>query len=155
MTHGIRVGLLDSTLREGEQTPGVVFTREQRVEIARALSGAGISMIEVGHPAVSPDVYDGVKEIMRLRREGEITSEVVAHSRAVRSDVDIAMGLEVDRIAIWYGVSDIHLAAKTRDTREAALQKIATQYSTRMTMASGCASPRRTPPGRTRSTSSR
>ncbi len=38
MTHGIRVGLLDSTLREGEQTPGVVFTREQRVEIARALS---------------------------------------------------------------------------------------------------------------------
>ncbi len=88
-------------------------------------------MIEVGHPAVSPDVYDGVKEIMRLRREGEITSEVVAHSRAVRSDVDIAMGLEVDRIAIWYGVSDIHLAAKTRDTREAALQKIgdAIQYA--------------------------
>ena len=47
-------GILDSTLREGEQTPGVVFTPDQRVEIARKLSDAGIRMIEVGHPAVSP-----------------------------------------------------------------------------------------------------
>ena len=54
----MKVGILDSTLREGEQTPGVVFTTEQRVEIAKALSDLGVSMIEAGHPAVSPDIYE-------------------------------------------------------------------------------------------------
>ncbi|MEM4955892.1 MAG: 2-isopropylmalate synthase, partial [Metallosphaera sp.] len=121
----MKVGILDSTLREGEQTPGVVFTTEQRVEIAKALSDLGVSMIEAGHPAVSPDIYEGIKRIVKLKREGEITSEILGHSRAVKRDVEIASELEVDRIAIFYGVSDIHLKAKTKTTREEALNIIA------------------------------
>jgi len=116
--------ILDSTLREGEQTPGVVFTPEQRVEIAKALSDAGIAMIEVGHPSVAPDVYEGIKKIVGMKREGIIQSEVVVHSRAVRRDIEVASEIEADRIAIFYGISDIHLKAKTRTSREQALSII-------------------------------
>lgn len=125
----LKVGILDSTLREGEQTPGVVFTIEQRVEIAKALSELGVAMIEAGHPAVSPDIYEGMKRIVKLRKEGEITSEIIGHSRAVKRDIEIAAELEVDRIAIFYGISDIHLKAKTKTTREQALQIIAETVS--------------------------
>jgi 2-isopropylmalate synthase len=121
----MKVGILDSTLREGEQTPGVVFTVDQRVEIARTMSDLGVAMIEAGHPAVSPDIYEGIKRIMRLKRNGEISSEIVGHSRAVKRDVEVAAELEVDRIAIFYGVSEIHLKAKHHATKEEALSTIA------------------------------
>ena len=125
----VKVGILDSTLREGEQTPGVVFNIEQRVEIAKALSDLGVTMIEAGHPAVSPDIYEGIKRIVNLKREGIIRSEIVGHSRAVKRDIEIAAELEVDRIAIFYGVSDIHLKAKHKTTREEALRVISETIS--------------------------
>jgi len=125
----IKVGILDSTLREGEQTPGVIFTVDQRVEIAKALSDLGVSMIEAGHPAVSPDIYEGIKRIVKLKKEGIITSEIVGHSIAVKRDIEIAAELEVDRIAIFYGVSDLHLKAKHKATREEALRTIAKTIS--------------------------
>ncbi|WP_369611675.1 homocitrate synthase [Sulfurisphaera javensis] len=128
-TTSMKVGILDSTLREGEQTPGVVFTIDQRVEIAKALSDIGVQMIEAGHPAVSSDIYEGIKRIMKLKREGIITSEIVGHSRAVKKDIEVAAELEVDRIAIFYGVSDIHLKAKHHVTREEALNIIAETIS--------------------------
>lgn len=119
-----KVGLLDTTLREGEQTPGVAFTVEQRMDIAMKLSNAGIRMIEAGHPAVSPDVHEGIRRIMKLKNEGIITSEILGHSRATSSDVQVAAALGVDRIAIFYGVSDLHLASKTHKTREQAVSII-------------------------------
>jgi len=125
----MKVGILDSTLREGEQTPGVIFTIDQRVEIAKALSDIGVQMIEAGHPSVSSDIYEGIKRIMKLKREGEITSEIVGHSRAVKRDIEVAAELEVDRIAIFYGVSDTHLKAKHHVTREEALNIIADHIS--------------------------
>jgi len=122
----MRVGLLDSTLREGEQTPGVSFTVEQKLEIARLLDEIGVAMIEAGHPNVAPDVHEAVKRIIGLKREGVIRrAEIVAHSRAVKADIDVAASLGPDRVAIFYGVSDIHLRYKHRRTREEALSVIA------------------------------
>nr|WP_236698212.1 homocitrate synthase [Pyrodictium occultum] len=121
----LRVGLLDSTLREGEQTPGVSFTVEQKLEIARLLDQAGVAMIEAGHPSVAPDVREAVRRIIGLKREGIIRgAEIVAHSRAARSDIEEAASLEPDRVAIFYGVSDIHLRYKHRVSREEALSII-------------------------------
>jgi len=125
----MKVGILDSTLREGEQTPGVVFTVEQRVEIAKALSDIGVTMIEAGHPAVSADIYEGVKRIVKMKKEGVITSEILGHSRAVKRDIEVAAELEVDRIAIFYGISDIHLKAKHHVTKEEALKIISETVS--------------------------
>jgi 2-isopropylmalate synthase len=125
----MKVGILDSTLREGEQTPGVVFTVEQRVEIAKALSDIGVTMIEAGHPAVSADIYEGIKRIVKMKKEGIITSEILGHSRAVKRDIEVAAELEVDRIAIFYGISDIHLKAKHHVTKEEALKIISETVS--------------------------
>lgn len=125
----MKVGILDSTLREGEQTPGVVFTVEQRVEIAKALSDIGVTMIEAGHPAVSADIYEGIKRIVKMKKEGIITSEILGHSRAVKRDIEVAAELEVDRIAIFYGISDIHLKAKHHVTKEEALNIISETVS--------------------------
>jgi len=118
------IGILDSTLREGEQTPGVLFNQNQRVEIAKLLSDANVNMIEAGHPVVSNDILNSIKNIMELKNSGTIKSEIIAHSRAVNSDIDVAAKLNVDRIAIFYGISDIHLKFKTHKTREEALDII-------------------------------
>ncbi len=120
----IKAGILESTLREGEQTPGVLFTQEQRVSLAEALSDAGVKMIEVGHPLVSHDIYNAIAKIMELKNSGIINSEIIGHSRAVNADVDSAASLNVDRIAIFYGVSDYHLKYKTHKSREDALNII-------------------------------
>ena len=98
----MKAGILDSTLREGEQTPGVLFNRSQRVEIARMLSDAHVAMIEAGHPLVSADIYSAIKEIMELKQSGTIKSEIIAHSRAVAADVDSAASLNVDRMVIEF-----------------------------------------------------
>ncbi|ABL88957.1 homocitrate synthase [Pyrobaculum islandicum DSM 4184] len=121
--------ILDSTLREGEQTPGVVFSEEWRIRIAKALSDIGIGMIEVGDPNVAPDIKSAIKKIIELKKVGEINSEIVVHSRAVKQDIETAASLEPDRIAVFYGVSDIHLKYKHRKTREEALQIIADMVS--------------------------
>lgn len=121
--------ILDSTLREGEQTPGVVFSEEWRIRIAKALSDIGVGMIEVGDPNVAPDIKSAIKKIIGLKKVGEINSEIVVHSRAVKQDIETAASLEPDRIAVFYGVSDIHLKYKHRKTREEALQIIADMVS--------------------------
>ncbi|MEX2739441.1 MAG: hypothetical protein Q6356_010290, partial [Candidatus Wukongarchaeota archaeon] len=64
--------ILETTLREGEQTTGVSFTPDERVEIARLLDECGVDMIEAGHPAVSPDVKEGIKKVADERLEAEI-----------------------------------------------------------------------------------
>ena len=51
-----KIEILDTTLREGEQTPGISFTIDQKIAIARGLDAFGVDFIELGHPAVSPDV---------------------------------------------------------------------------------------------------
>lgn len=117
--------ILDSTLREGEQTPGVIFSEEWRMRIAKALSDLGVHMIEVGDPNVAPDIKSAIKKIVEMKRDGEISSEIVVHSRSVKSDVENAISLEPDRIAVFYGVSDIHLKYKHKKSREEALQIIA------------------------------
>lgn len=122
---GESIKILDSTLREGEQTPGVIFSEEWRIKIAKSLSDVGVHLIEVGDPNVAPDVRSAISKIIALKRDGEIKSEIVVHSRSVKSDIENATSLEPDRVAIFYGVSDIHLRHKHRKTREEALAIIA------------------------------
>ena len=57
MLENKKVEILDTTLREGEQTPGVSFSINQKIKIAKLLDDTGVDFIELGHPIVSPDVY--------------------------------------------------------------------------------------------------
>ena len=111
---GSRVIILDSTLREGEQTPGVSFRVEEKLEIARKLDEIGVGMIEAGSPMVS----EGVKEaVRRIAKEG-LSAEIISHIRPVKSDIDLSLECEVDRVAIFIGTSKTHRESKLRMSKE-------------------------------------
>jgi len=110
-----RIRILDSTLREGEQHPGVAFTIKQRIQIAWMLDSFGVDQIEIS-PVVSPDHAEATKTIIR---QG-LRADIVAHTRAIKSDVDIAIDCGATWVATYMGISDIHISAKLKITREEA-----------------------------------
>ena len=112
--------LLDSTLREGEQTPAVSFSINDKIEITKLLDEFGIEMIEIGHPSVSNSVYDAARLICREN----LSAEVITHVRAVKQDIDKAISLDVDRIAIFLATSQLHLREKLMLDENEALSKI-------------------------------
>ena len=87
----VTVGLYDTTLRDGEQTIGVVLTPEQKLEIAQALDAAGVDRIEAGFPRVSDDDYRAVE----LIAAAGLRAEVWGFSRAVQADVEALVELGV------------------------------------------------------------
>jgi isopropylmalate/homocitrate/citramalate synthase len=84
----------DVTLRDGEQTPGVVLRTREKVEIARKLDEVGLHRIEAGMPVVSKEDFDAVKEIAHLG----LKSKVVAFSRLVKEDIEEALKCDVEGI---------------------------------------------------------
>ena len=107
LPHAGRVGLYDTTLRDGEQTVGVVLGPEQKLEIARALDRLGIDRIEAGFPRVSPDDAEAVRLIM----DAGLEAEIWGFSRAVAADVEALVELGVQATVIESPVSDGKLAA--------------------------------------------
>lgn len=84
----------DNTLRDGEQTPGVVFRKNEKLEIAHALADAGIQRIEGGMPSVSPDDAEALATMAK-----EITSsEIVGFVRSRQDDLDLALKCDVNSI---------------------------------------------------------
>jgi isopropylmalate/homocitrate/citramalate synthase len=84
----------DVTLRDGEQTPGIVLRTKEKVEIARKLDEVGVHRIEAGMPVVSREDFDAVKEIAHLG----LQSKVFAFSRLVREDIETALRCDVEGI---------------------------------------------------------
>ena len=113
-----KIRILDSTLREGEQHPGVSFSIKQRIQIAWLLDSFGVDQIEIS-PIVSSDHHEATKIIMK---QG-LKADIVAHVRAIKSDVDRALDCDTDWVATYMGISDIHLLAKLRISREEAKQR--------------------------------
>jgi isopropylmalate/homocitrate/citramalate synthase len=113
------VGLYDTTLRDGEQTIGVVLTPEEKLEIATALAAAGIDRIEAGFPRVSADDFEAV----RLIAEAGLGAEVWGFSRAVQADVDALVELGVGASVIESPISDGKLDA-LGVSRETMLERI-------------------------------
>src|SRR6187551_1454863 len=112
--------ILDTTLREGEQTPYVNFTVDEKVEIAKMLDRVGVDMIEAGDPSVSPNVARAIERIAALG----LQAEIVAHSIASHSGIDRARACGADRVAIFYATSKIHLDAKLHKSQEQAVEII-------------------------------
>jgi isopropylmalate/homocitrate/citramalate synthase len=101
------VGLYDTTLRDGEQTIGVVLTPEGKLEIAQALDAAGVDRIEAGFPRVSADDFRAVELIVAAG----LRAEVWGFSRAVQADVDALVELGVRSSVIESPISDGKLEA--------------------------------------------
>jgi isopropylmalate/homocitrate/citramalate synthase len=104
---GGSVGLYDTTLRDGEQTVGVVLSPEDKLAIAQALDALGVQRIEAGFPRVSPEDAEAMRQII----DAGLDAEIWGFSRAVREDVDALLELGVRAAVIESPVSDGKLAA--------------------------------------------
>lgn len=82
-----KVEIHDATLRDGEQTPGVVFTIDDKIKIATKLDEVGVERIEAGMPAVSPQDAEAIKEISKLG----LNSRIFTFARAMKADIDMAL----------------------------------------------------------------
>jgi homocitrate synthase NifV len=117
----------DTTLRDGEQTAGVVFSNEEKVQIARMLDEIGVHQIEVGIPAMGGDEMEAIKAIIALG----LRSSIITWNRPVISDIDCSLECGTKAVALSISVSDIHIQYKLRQSREWVLQSIkkATKYA--------------------------
>lgn len=101
------VQFYDTTLRDGEQAVGVVFTPDEKYEIACALDGLGVGRIEAGFPRVSEADSRAVKRIL----DAGLTSEIWGFSRAVRADLDALIELGISRALIEISTSEVKMKA--------------------------------------------
>jgi len=120
-----RIHIFDTTLRDGEQSPGFSMNRDEKLLLARQLEQLGVDIIEAGFPIASPGDLEGVRAVA-----GEIKgSRVAALARARREDVDAALrALEPaarPRLHVFLATSDLHLKHKLRISRSEALEQVA------------------------------
>ena len=116
---GNKVRIFDTTLRDGEQTPGVSLTPEEKLIIARQLDRLGVDAIEAGMPITSKGDFEGVRLIAK---EG-LSAQVFGLSRMIREDVDAVINSGAPNIHLFIATSDLHLKHKLMMTREQAIQK--------------------------------
>ncbi len=125
----MRIHIYDTTLRDGEQTPGVHFGVTQKLDIARRLAKTGVDVIEAGFPASSPGDREAVRAVSEASGRGELGDTVVsALARMIPADIDAAADAvspaKRKRLHIFIATSDIHLENKLRITRDECLERI-------------------------------
>lgn len=111
--------IYDTTLRDGEQTPGVAFTPQQKLEIAIKLDELGIQEIEAGFPSVSRRERIGIKKIV----DQGLNLKVLSLARANIKDVDYALKCGVDGVIIFFPTSHIHLKYKVKARLDEIIEK--------------------------------
>ncbi len=119
-----KVQIFDTTLRDGEQSPGFSMNREEKLKLAHALEELGVDVLEAGFPIASPGDLEATRAVA-----AEVKScRVAALARAVQGDVEAALrGLEPaakPRLHLFLATSDLHLKHKLRSSREQALEQI-------------------------------
>ena len=106
------IEICDVTLRDGEQTPGVAFSREEKISIAQKLDSVGVEVIEAGFPVVSEAEAATVRDIAHLG----LNARICCLARSVARDVDKALKCDVDFVSIFIATSDLHLKYKYHKT---------------------------------------
>ena len=113
-----RVKIFDTTLRDGEQSPGISLNKQEKLEIAQQLARLGVDIIEAGFPITSPGDFEAVQAIAR-----EVQGPVICGlARTGKQDIDAAWNAVKDserpRIHTFIATSDIHIERKLQTTRE-------------------------------------
>ena len=99
------IRIFDTTLRDGEQTPGVSLTYEDKIEIANQLSKLGVDAIEAGFPSSS----DGEKKVVKEIAKAGLGTEIVALSRGTKNDIDAAIECDVDTVHFFISTSNVQM----------------------------------------------
>jgi 2-isopropylmalate synthase len=128
------VKIFDTTLRDGEQSPGATMTSAEKLEVARALARLGVDIIEAGFPAASPDDLEAVRRIAlevgnppRGQEQAKVPI-IAALARANKADIDKAweaiQGAAHPRIHTFLATSEIHMQHKLKMSREEVVQRV-------------------------------
>ena len=112
------IQFLDTTLRDGEQTPGVSLSKEDKLSIARKLDALGVNIIEAGSAITSKGERDAIRAIAN---EG-LDAEICSYCRVLNGDIDLALECDVDSIHLVVPVSDLHIRIKLKRSRNAVRQ---------------------------------
>jgi 2-isopropylmalate synthase len=124
------VRIFDTTLRDGEQSPGATMTATEKLEIARAIARLGVDIIEAGFPAASPDDLAAVRNIAEQVGRGERAPVICGLARASTNDIDLAWeGVRQavrPRIHTFIATSELHMKHKLRMGRNEVLERIRT-----------------------------
>ncbi len=115
----------DTTLRDGEQTPGISFTHEEKLTIAQNLSEMGIDIIEAGFPVISKGDFEACRDIAKLGLE----SEIIGLARMKKLDIDKVIEADMDSIHVFIATSDLHLKEKLQMTKNEVLDNITEMVS--------------------------
>ncbi len=125
------VRIFDTTLRDGEQSPGAALTSVEKLEVARQLARLGVDIIEAGFPAASPDDREAVRRIAQEvgnAREGARAPIIAGLARASKEDIDqcwdAVRHAAHPRIHTFLATSDIHLKYKLKMTREQVIERV-------------------------------
>jgi len=125
------VRIFDTTLRDGEQSPGATMTSAEKMEVARTLAKLGVDIIEAGFPAASPDDLEAVRRIaleVGNRSDGGKTPVICGLARTVKNDIDRAWEAVQyaahPRIHTFLATSDIHMQYKLKMTREQVIARV-------------------------------
>jgi len=110
----------DTTLRDGEQTPGISFTHEEKLSIAQSLDKLRIDVIEAGFPVISEGDFIACKDIAKLG----LKSEIIGLARLKKLDIDKVIEADLDSIHLFIATSDLHMKEKLKMSEEQVLEKI-------------------------------
>lgn len=120
MTMDKNIYIVDTTLRDGEQTAGVVFANQEKIRIAQLLDKIGVHQIEAGIPVMGGDEQETIKKIVNLK----LKASIMAWNRAVIKDIQESLRCGVDAVAISISTSDIHIKHKLKSTRDEVLERM-------------------------------
>ncbi len=108
------VEIVDTTLRDGEQSPGIAFTVKEKIEIAKTLSSIGIKEIEAGTPVMGLDEAEAVREIVSLK----LPARILAWNRVLEKDIEASLSCGVKSLYISCPVSDLQIEKKLKKSRK-------------------------------------
>lgn len=115
----MKIRVLDTTLRDGEQTPGISLTASEKLRIATKLDEIGVNIIEAGSAITSSGEREAIKEVT----SSGLNAEIASFARAVRVDVDAALECDVDSVHLVVPTSDLHIEYKLKKRREEVLSQ--------------------------------
>jgi len=118
--HERKIVVVDTTLRDGEQTAGVVFANREKLRIAKFLDELGVNQIEAGIPAMGGDEKEAVAAIC----QAGLKASIMGWNRPVLKDIEASLECGVDAVAISISTSDIHIKHKLKTTREWVIEQM-------------------------------
>ena len=122
--------IFDTTMRDGEQSPGASMTREEKLRIARALERMRVDVIEAGFPAASNGDFEAVKAVAAMIKDSTVAGLCRANDKDVQRGIDALKGAKNARIHVFLPTSDLHMEKKLRMTREQVFEqsRLATRF---------------------------